>query len=190
MMVVLLGLGAKTRVQAKTHSVPEVEKRLAEMDKILASDPKNIRALEIKISGLSILGRTREAEDICDYALKLRADRGFLWFFKGYCKSKNGDWKESIPFFEKGYKYGNVSSLGLMALSLRKLKRNSECIEFTTKYLKQYPGMYELYYNRGLAKLELHASKDSVCDDLRKAAELDDSVSEEYRSTCLNGSAP
>lgn len=189
-MVVLLGLGAKTGVQAKTHSVSEVETRLAEMDKILASDPKNIRALEIKISGLSILGRTREAEDICDYALKLRADRGFLWFFKGYCKSKNGDWKESIPFFEKGYKYGNVASLGMTAFGLRKLKRNSECIEFTTKYIVQYPSMYELYYNRGLARKELNESPELVCADLKKASELNELASNTYRASCLDGNVP
>jgi tetratricopeptide (TPR) repeat protein len=176
-----------TGVRAKTPSVPEVEKRLAEVEETLKKDPRNIKALESKIAGLNLLGRTQEAEAICDQALRLSSDRGFLWFFKGYCKFRKGCWKESIPLFERGYKFGNISSLGMKALGLRKLNKFSECIEFTTNYIKQYPDMYELYYNRGLARRALNESRELVCADLKKAADLDAVVSNSYRSICLDG---
>lgn len=167
-------LNAITAVEVSAQSLPasEVQKKLSEFDAILRKEPRNIGVLEAKVASLNLLGRTKEAEDVCDYGLKLSGDRAFLWFAKGYCNYEKSRWSDAIECFEKASKYGNSDGIGFEAICLRRLNRNQECIDFTTKWIGVKPNKSGLFFNRGLAKSALNYSKDLVCADLKRAVEL------------------
>lgn len=99
--VACLIAGTVSTVEAKAPSAAEVEKKLSEVEEILKKDPKDIAALERRIAGLNLLGKTREADELCDEALKIGSNRGFLWFNKGYCRYTEGRWLDAITFLKK-----------------------------------------------------------------------------------------
>lgn len=67
--------------------------------------------MESKVASLLLLGRLDEGLAVCDEALKIRSDRGYLWFLKGYCKYKGEKWEEALKFFDLAYRNGNTNSL-------------------------------------------------------------------------------
>lgn len=186
--VAYLIVGTVSTVEAKAPSAAEVEKQLAEVEGILKKDPKDIAALDRRIAGLNLLGRTREANELCDEALKIESNRGFLWFNKGYCRYTEGRWLDAITFFEKASTYGNFDGLVLEAICFRKLGKFSECIEFTSKWIDRKHDQSGLFFIRGLARHALKQSKQLVCLDLRRALELapgEESILKGYEKICL-----
>lgn len=186
-LVLMLTMLASSNGQSagKDRSKDDVERRLSEINELLKKDPKNIEALESKVASLLLLGRFDEGLSVCDEALKIRSDRGYLWFFKGYCNYKREKWEEALKFFDLAYRNGNTNSLEYTTLCLLELKRNSECIEVATKGIQRHPEFASLYFSRGLARKYLKQPMDVVCADMKKAAELKPSLMSSYQRNCL-----
>lgn len=175
--------------QSKTYTKPELEQRLIEIELQLKSRPRDIDVLEKKIAILELLGREREAFQICENEIRAGVDRVFFWRYLGIRKFKEENWSEALFYFKKAHKKGDSISAGCIAFCLRKLDRNDECVNFSSQKIKQYPNDSALYLNRGLARRALKQSKNLVCTDLLKACELDPSVIGAYRSICSGDEA-
>ncbi|MBX9941588.1 MAG: hypothetical protein K2Y32_20155 [Candidatus Obscuribacterales bacterium] len=171
--------------EAKIHSKEDTEKKLGEINEFLKKEPGNIRALESKVATLQLLGRLQEGLQVCDEALKTNSERGYLWYFKGFCKFKEDKWKESYSYFQKSYDCGFIESLDFLPACLVQMKRYHECIEFSTKAIQRHPEVAALYYSRGYARKYLKHSKDMVCADFKKAADLAPRFKNNYEKNCL-----
>lgn len=171
--------------EAKRPSVPEIEQRLVEVDEILKKDPHNFKALEVKVASLQLLGRLDEGMQACQEAMSIRADSSYLWFFKGYCQYKKEKWKDALCSFEAARKLGDVEGLQFSATCLLRMKRYDDCVEFTNKAIQDHPEMATLYLNRGLARKYLKQSRQMVCEDLKKAADLSPQLYASYRKHCI-----
>jgi tetratricopeptide (TPR) repeat protein len=173
--------------ECQTRSSAEVGRRLLEIEKMLKKEPKNIRLMEKKIAGLHLLGRDSEASELCEQAMKFDGDSPIILYFMGYFRFKEEKWEDALHFLDKAFENGSIESLGLKSLCLRRMNKNNECIEFATKYLKRFPNMSELYFNRGMAMKNLKQDLRLVCSDLKRAAELNPAVRDTYVNTCLAG---
>lgn len=172
------------QAECKSPSASELEKRLGEIELLVKRSPDDVEARERQISTLELLGRRTEALALCEVFLKARPDRGFLWYYLGFCKFNEDKWQEALRSFDRAQNLGDINCLGFKAFCLRKLNRHHECLEFTTKSLRQYPNVPSLYFNRALSRQSLEQPKTLVCQDMKKAAELAPELINSYHTLC------
>lgn len=172
------------QADCKPSSISELQRRLGEIERLVERSPDDIEVREKQISTLELLGRRTEALALCEGFLKARPDRGFLWYYLGFCKFREDKWQEALSSFNRAEELGDTNCLGLKAFCLRKLNRHQECLEFTTNSLRQYPTVPSLYFNRALARRSLYQSKTLVCADMKKAAELAPDLIHSYQVLC------